>query len=115
MITGEELKTAHTQLKSEESIINEQLARVEQFGKEPAPMDKATFSKLAEYWTLEIADNLHDATDEVRARFAERFDLIATVRPDKTGRGYHVDLSANIPLEKDGIAYDMVFSPSGGG
>ena len=115
MITGEDLKIAHKQLHSEESVINEQLGRIEQFGKEPAPMDMATFRKLAEYWTVEIAHNLYDAPDEMKAVFAERFDLIATMRPDKTGRGYHVDLSANIPLEKDGAAYDMVFSPSGRG
>ena len=78
-------------------------------------MDMAAFRRLAEYWTVEIAQRLYDATEEVRAGFAERFDLIATVHPDKTGRGYHVDLSANIPLEKEGTAYDMVFSPSGRG
>ena len=43
------------------------------------------------------------------------FDLYATVRPDGSQNGYHVDLSANIPLEMEGDkpgAYDMVFGSS---
>lgn len=115
MISEGELRTAHKQLRSEECIIREQLARVEEFSREPAPMDKAAFRRLAEYWTLDITGGLYDAPDEKKAEFAERFDLFATIRPDKTGRGYHVDLAANIPLEKDGAAYNMVFSPSGKG
>ena len=78
----------------------------------------ATFKKLAEYWTVEIASKLNDAPDDVKARFAEMFDLYATIRPDTSLDGYHFDLSANIPLEMEGDkpgAYDMVFSPSRGG
>ncbi|MFC1938053.1 hypothetical protein ACFLWH_00100 [Chloroflexota bacterium] len=59
--------------------------------------------------------NLHDAPDNVRARFAEMFDLYATIRPDGSKDGYHVDLAANIPLEMEGDkpgAYDMVFGSS---
>jgi len=118
IITDEELRTAYKQIKSEESIINEQLARLEQFRHEPAPPDMATFKKLAEYWTVEIASKLNDAPDDVKARFAEMFDLYATIRPDTSLDGYHFDLSANIPLEMEGDkpgAYDMVFSPSRGG
>jgi len=118
IITDEELRTAYKQIKSGESIINEQLARLEQFRHEPAPPDMATFKKLAEYWTGEIAGKLNDAPDDVKARFAEMFDLYATIRPDTSLDGYHFDLSANIPLEMEGDkpgAYDMVFSPSRGG
>jgi hypothetical protein len=56
------------------------------------------------------------APDDVRARFAEMFDLHATIRLDGSQNGYHVDLSANIPLEMEGDkpgAYDMVFRSSG--
>ena len=115
IITEEELVTAHKQLKSEENIINEQLGRLEEFSGEAAPPDMAAFKKLAEYWTWEIASELDDAPDDVRARFAELFDLYATVRPESSGNGYHFDLLANIPLEMEGNkpgAYDMVFSPS---
>jgi len=118
IITDEELRTAYKQMKSEESIINEQLARLEQFRHEPAPPDMATFKKLAEYWTGEIASKLDDAPDDEKARFAEMFDLYATIHPDSSRDGYHFDLSANIPLEMEGDkpgAYDMVFSPSRGG
>lgn len=118
IITDEELRTAYKQIKSEESILNEQLVRLEQFRHEPAPLDMATFKKLAEYWTGEIASKLNDAPDDVKARFAEMFDLYATIRPDTSLDGYHFDLSANIPLEMEGDkpgAYDMVFSPSRGG
>ena len=79
---------------------------------------KAVILKLAEYWTVEIASELDDAPDDVRARFAEIFDLYATIRPDSSLDGYHFDLSANIPLEMEGDkpgTYDVVFSPSGGG
>ncbi len=78
----------------------------------------ATFKKLAEYWTGEIASKLNDAPDDVKARFAEMFDLYTTIRPNTSLDGYHFDLSANIPLEMEGDkpgAYDMVFSPSRGG
>ena len=95
-----------------------QLGRIEQFRDEPAPPDRATFKKLAEFWTGDIADELANAPDDVRARFAELFDLYATLKPDSSGKGYHFDLSANIPLEMEGnkpSAYDMVFSPSRGG
>ena len=79
-------------------------------------MDMATFKKLVEFWPCEIMSNLHDAPDDVRARFAEMFDLFATIRPDGSQDGYHIDLSANIPLEMEGDkpgAYDMVFGSSG--
>jgi hypothetical protein len=116
IITDEELRTVFKQIKSEENIINEQMGRLEQFRREPAPMDMATFKKLSEFWPYEIMSNLHDAPDDVRARFAEMFDLHATIRPDGSRDGYHVDLSANIPLEMEGDkpgAYDMVFGSSG--
>ena len=59
---------------------------------------------------------MHDASDDVRIRFADMFDLYATIGPDGSRDVYHVDLSANIPLEmvsdKPG-AHDMVFGSSG--
>jgi hypothetical protein len=76
----------------------------------------ATFKKLAEFWPIELTSNLAKAPDDVMARFAEMFDLQATIRPDGSQNGYHVDLSANIPLEMEGDkpgAYDMVFRSSG--
>jgi hypothetical protein len=94
------------------------LAKLEQFRHEPAPPDRAAFKKLAEYWTGKIAYKLDHASDDMRARFAELFDLYATMYPDSSGGGYHIDLSANIPLEMEGNqpgAYDMVFSSSRGG
>ena len=78
----------------------------------------ATFKKLAEYWSGDIAHELWDAPDQVRARFAELFDLHATIHPDGSRDGYHFDLAANIPLEIEGDkpgAYDMVFSSTRGG
>ncbi|MFC2041883.1 hypothetical protein ACFLTV_00025 [Chloroflexota bacterium] len=116
IITDEELRTAFKQIKSEESVIKEQMGRLEQFRREPPPMDMATFKKLAEFWPSEILINLRNAPDDVRAKFAEMFDLYATVRPDGSQNGYHVDLLANIPLEMEGDkpgAYDMVFGSSG--
>ena len=118
IITEEELRIAYKQIQSEESIIKEQLARLEKFKREPAPPDMATFKKLAEFWPVEIISNLRNAPDDVRARFAEMFDLHATIHPDKSRDEYHLDLSANIPLEMEGdkpSGYDMVLSPSGRG
>lgn len=116
IITDNELRTAFKQIQSEESVIKEQMSRLEKFRQEPAPMDISTFKKLAEFWPYEIMSNLHDAPNDVRARFAEMFDLYATIRPDGSKDSYHVDLSANIPLEMEGDkpgAYDMVFGSSG--
>ncbi len=118
IITDQELLSAHKQLKSEESVLNEQLARLEAFKAEPSPPDMATFKKLAEYWSGDIADELWDATDEMKAKFAELFDLHATIHPDGSLNSYHCNLTANIPLEMEGhdpSAYDMVFTPSRGG
>jgi len=89
--------------------------RLEQFRREPATLDMATFKKLEEYWPVEVASKLYDVPDDVTARFAEMFDLYATIHPDKSLDGYHIDLSANIPLEMDGDkprGYDIVFSSS---
>jgi hypothetical protein len=116
IISEDELRAAFKQIMSEEGVIKEQMSRLEQFRQEPAPMDVATFKKLAEFWPGEIANNLIDATDDVRAKFAEMFDLHAILRPDGSKNGYHVDLTANIPLEMQGDkpgAYDMVFRSSG--
>ena len=118
IISEEELKTAFKQIKSEESIISEQMSRLDEFRREPEPMDMATFKKLAEFWPAEITGNLFNAPDDVRARFAEMFDLYATVRPEGSMNDYHIDLMANIPLEMEGdkpSAYDMVFGSSRGG
>ena len=115
IISEEELQAAFKQEKSEESVIDEQLDRLEQFRHEPAPMDMATFKQLAEIWSVDIAYNLANAPDDVRTKFAETFDLHATIHPDGSQNGYHVDLTANISLEMDGnklSAYDMVFRSS---
>jgi hypothetical protein len=59
---------------------------------------------------------LYDAEDDVKTKFTEMFDLHATIYPDGSRNGYHVDLTANIPLEMEGDkpgAYDMVFRSSG--
>jgi hypothetical protein len=59
---------------------------------------------------------LENKAEVVRAKFAEMFEIYATVRPDGSRDGYHVDLSANIPLEMEGDkpgAYDIVFGSSG--
>jgi len=116
IINEDELRKVFKQIKSEESVINEQMSRLEQFRREPAAMDLTTFKKLAKFWPIEIISDLRNAPDDVRARFAEVFDLHATIRPDGSRNGYHVDLSANIPLEMEGAkpgAYDMVFGSSG--
>jgi hypothetical protein len=92
--------------------------RFEDFKRQPAPPDVAKFKKLVEFWTIEVISELSDAPDDVKARFAELFDLYATIRPDSSRDGYHCDLTANIPLEMEGdkpSGYDMVFSPSGRG
>ena len=118
IITEEELLAAHRQISSEESILNAQVRRLEEFRGGPAPPDWATFKKLAEYWTGAIGYELDHAPDDVKARFAEVFDLYVTIHPDSFRDGYHFDLSANIPLEMEGDkpgAYDIVFGSSRGG
>lgn len=103
------------ELVSEENVIKEQLNRLEEFRKEPEPMDMATFRNLADYWQCVIEDNLCEAPDEVKGKFAEMFDLYAIIRADGSSNGYHVDLQANIPLEMEGDkpgAYQMVFGSS---
>jgi len=118
IITDEELLAAHRQLRSEEDILNGQLKRLEEFNCEPSPPDRATFEGLAAYWRGDIVGELDIATDELRAKFAELFDLYVTIHPEKSSEGYRCDITANIPLEMEGntvSAYDMVFNPSRGG
>ena len=94
------------------------MTRLEAFRDEPSPPDMATFKRLSEYWSGDIAHELWGATDEVKDKFAKLFDLQATLHPDSSLNGYHFNLTANIPLEIEGHkpgAYDMVFSPSRGG
>ena len=60
---------------------------------------------------------LDHASDELRAKFAEFFDLYITVHPKESSKGYSFDITANIPLDMDDNtvnAYDMVFTPSRG-
>jgi hypothetical protein len=71
------------------------MSRLEQFRQEPAPIDMSTFKKMAEFWPYEIANNLCDAQDDVKTKFAEMFDLHATILPDASRNGYHVDLMAS--------------------
>ncbi len=98
--------------------MNGLLEGVEEFSGEPSPPDRATFEKLAAYWRGDIVAELDAASDELRAKFAELFELYITVHPGKSSRGYYFNLTANIPLEMEGDpvgAYDMVFNPSRGG
>jgi hypothetical protein len=115
VISGEELIAAHKQIRAEEDALKNQLKRLDDFRGEPAPPDIASLRKVAEYWTGEIAFDLDRSPDDIKAEFAELFDLYATVRPGGSEKDYHIDLSANIPLEMEGKepgAYDMVFSSS---
>lgn len=79
IITDEELLTAHKQLRAEEGILNGQLKRLEEFSGEPSPPDKTTFERLANYWRGDLVGELDHASDELRAKFAEFFDLYITV------------------------------------
>ena len=91
IISQDELRTAYRKIQSEEAIIREQLARLEEFKKEPAPPSVAAFRKLAEYWTFEIADELYNAPDDVKARFAEVFELNVTLHTDKSQDDNHLE------------------------
>ncbi len=65
-----------------------------------------------------MVGELDKAPNEIRAKFAETFDLYVTVHPNKPSNSNHFDITANIPLEMEGNAistYDVVFSPSRGG
>jgi len=79
IITDEELLAAHRQLRSEEDILNGQLKRLDEFSGEPAPPSKATFEKLADFWRGDLVGELDHASDELRAKFAEFFDLYVTI------------------------------------
>jgi len=118
IITDEELIAAHKQLRSEEDVLKGQLTRLEEFSGEPSPPDRATFDKLANYWRGDLVGELDNASDELRAKFAEFFDLYITVQSKEASKGYSFDITANIPLEMEDNtvnAYDMVFTPSRGG
>ena len=70
---------------------------------------------MAAYWRGDIVGELDIASDKLRAKFAELFDLYVTVHPKTSSEGYRCVITANIPLEVEGnvvSAYDMMFSPS---
>ena len=102
IINNEDLLAAHRQLRSEESILNRRLRRLEEFSGEQSPPDSATFEKLAAYWRGDIVGELDAASDELRAKFAELFDLYVTVHPGNSWKGYRFDITANTPLEMEG-------------
>ena len=65
-----------------------------------------------------MVGELDYASDELKAKFAEFFDLYITVHPKESSKGYSFDITANIPLDMEDnavSAYDMVFTPSRGG
>ncbi len=85
---------------------------------------------LFNYFNQELSDEIHlkalkfylankgRAPDDVKAKFAELFDLCVTIQPQDSPESYGLRISANMPLEVDGntiSAYDMVFSPPRGG
>ena len=118
IITAEDLVAAHRQLKSERAVIDEQMSRPEAFRREPAPPDRATFKAYAQYSAYDFRDELWHAPDNVKARFAELFDLHVTVRPGHGASEFCFDLSSNLPVDTLGnkpSAYDMAFSSSRGG
>ncbi len=118
IITDEELLAAYKQLKSEDDVLNGQLARLEEFSTESPPPDKATFDKLADFWRGDLVGELDHASDELKAKFVEFFDLYITIYPKESLKGYNIDITANIPLDIEDAsvsAYDMVFTPSRGG
>lgn len=45
---------------------------------ESEPPDKATFDKLADYWRGDLVGELDYVSDELKAKFAEFFDLYVT-------------------------------------
>ncbi len=105
-------------VRSEEDVLNGELIRLEEFSGEPSPPDKATFEKLASFWRGDLVGELDHASDELKAKFAEFFDLYITVHPMESSKGYRFDITANIPLEIEDntvTSYDMVFTPSRGG
>ena len=64
-----------------------------------------------------MVGELDKAPDEIRAKFAETFDLYVTMHPKESSGSNHFDITTNIPFEMEGdavSAYDMVFSPSRG-
>ncbi len=107
------------------------MKRLKEFSGEPSPPDKATFEKLAEYWRIALICEFDHVSDEIKAKFAEFFDLYVTVRPMESSNGYGFNMTLNVPLEMEGYtpnAYDMlemdgytpnecdmVFSPPRGG
>jgi hypothetical protein len=104
--------------RSEEDVLSGQLERLEEFSGEPSPPDKATFEKLTAYWRGDLVGELDHVSDELKAKFAEFFDLYIIVHPKESSKGYSFNITANIPLEIEDntvTAYDMVFTPSRGG
>ncbi|MFC1943525.1 hypothetical protein ACFLWO_02975 [Chloroflexota bacterium] len=65
-----------------------------------------------------MVGELDNASDELRAKFAEFLDLYITVHPKESSKGYYFNIMTNIPLEMEDNtvnAYGMVFNPPRGG
>ncbi len=50
---------------------------------------------------LENYSELRNAEDDLKAIFAEVFDLQVTVCHDNQGEGYHLNLTSNIPSKRN--------------
>ena len=70
---------AHKQLRSEEEVLYGQLTRLEEFNGELVPPSKAAFEKLVQYWSWCLIGELFYFSDELKAKFAQFFDLYITV------------------------------------
>jgi len=116
IISDKELLDANKGIRLEVDLLDKQLGNLQQFLVEPAPPDPTKIDKwLEEWWPAIVAAHCQDADDEVKAKFADVFDLTVTIFPGDSPQSYRLQLTANIPLDVQGIeesadSLEMVFA-----
>jgi len=116
IISDKELLDANKGIRLEVDLLDKQLGNLQQFLNEPAPLDPTKIDKwLEEWWPAIVAAHCQDTDDEVKAKFADVLDLTATIFPGDSPQSYRLQLTANIPLDVEGIeesadSLEMVFA-----
>lgn len=103
-------------IQAEAGLLQKQLDTLMRFLNQPSPPSPDKIERLTELWSAVIAIHLEDASDGIRDRLAEILDLGVTIFPGDLACSYRLQLTANIPLEIEGLSesrdkLDIVLPP----
>jgi DNA invertase Pin-like site-specific DNA recombinase len=103
IIGDREVLDACRGIQTQAALLEKQLGNLRRFLDQPEPPDPATIEEWVKLWPTTLATHYQNVSDEIKCKFAEVFDLTVTIFPGHIPRSYRLQLTANIPLEIEGI------------